>query len=489
MPDLRGLPDVASQTDSGQVELAATYHDTAGFDLLRAGITLRRRTGGSDAGWHLKIPVGPDSRTELRLPLGDERPPDEFTRLLTARLLGRPLRPVATITTTRHVTTLADKQGEPLAEVAFDRVIAESSGRTASLTRWDEVEVELADRAEDRTHLLKAADRSLRHAGLSRARRRTKLEEALAQSLPEPPPEVELTSKSSGREVLAAYLRAQFEELRTQDLRVRRDEPDSVHQMRVAARRMRGALQEYGRLLRPGKADRVISELRWLGRELGGPRDVEVLCELLLSQLDEVPGESVLGLVQARIAGHYSSVQASGTTDLRAALDSVRYVELLTTLESFVELPPTSAQASRRATDVMPALLNRSRRRVNRRMRRALAAPPGTKRDNALHEARKSAKRARYAAEVVSPVSGKKARKTAKSFKRLQSALGDHHDAVVAAGELRQLALRAYADGENAFTYGLLFERQAGRAAEFEKRGRHAWQQSRRSKRTAWMRG
>jgi hypothetical protein len=52
--------------------LAATHYDTPQLDLLPAGITLRRRTGGDDAGWHLKLPVGSD-RLELQLPLGGPR--------------------------------------------------------------------------------------------------------------------------------------------------------------------------------------------------------------------------------------------------------------------------------------------------------------------------------------------------------------------------------------------------------------------------------
>lgn len=489
LPDLRGLPDVAAQSDAEEVKLEAVYYDTVSLDLLRAGITLRRRTGGSDAGWHLKIPLGGDSRTELRLPPGGDRPPEEFTRLLTARLRGRPVRPVATITTRRRVTTLADEQGEALAEVAVDQIIAERPGRTATLTRWDEVEVELAQGAEDRTRLLKAADRGLRRAGLIRAGRRTKLEEALADALPEPRKAREPSPKSSAGEVLTAYLRRQFEELRTQDLRVRRDEPDSVHQMRVAARRMRAILQEYGRLFQAGPTDRLIGELRWLGSRLGAPRDDEVISELLLTQLDEVPTESVMGLVQARIAGHYAGRLATTTKDMGDALESDRYLELLDALEAFIEHPPTVAAADKRAADVLPGLLNRSRRRVNRRMRRAVAAPSGIGRDGALHDTRKAAKRARYAAEALSPVHGKKARKAAKSFKKVQSALGDHHDAVIAAGELRHLAIRAHGDGESTFTYGLLHERQGRRAERFEERARRAWKRSRKGGRTAWMRG
>src|ERR1700737_4861935 len=91
LPDLTGLPRVVTQSEPDEQVLEATYYDTADLDLARAGITLRRRTGGDDAGWHLKLPERPGTRTELQLPL-TQRPPAEFVGLLTARLRGRPVK-------------------------------------------------------------------------------------------------------------------------------------------------------------------------------------------------------------------------------------------------------------------------------------------------------------------------------------------------------------------------------------------------------------
>jgi inorganic triphosphatase YgiF len=158
LPDLRGLPEVDSQSDFDEVVLEATYYDTATYDLTRAGITLRRRGGGDDAGWHLKVPHGrPGTRTEFRLPLesagstahAETDPPAELVELLTARLRGRVLLPVATIDTRRRRSTLADAAGSPLAELALDSVTAEALGSHSSLTRWSEVELELAEGVRD----------------------------------------------------------------------------------------------------------------------------------------------------------------------------------------------------------------------------------------------------------------------------------------------------------------------------------------------------
>lgn len=87
-----------------------------------------------------------------------------------------------------------------------------------------------------------------------------------------------------------------------------------------------------------------------------------------------------------------------------------------------------------------------------------------------MHEARKAAKRARYAAEAARPSLGKPAKRFAKRVKAVQSLLGDHQDSVVARGALRDLGVQAHAAGESAFTWGLLHgqEEAAGAARERE---------------------
>ena len=489
--DLGELPQVASQSAAPTVKSDAIYYDTAAYDLARAGITLRRRTGGKDAGWHLKVPESAAStRTELRLPQGPE-PPAEFVELLTARLRGRPLQPVATITTRRERCTLLDAEGGPLAEVAHDTVTAAAMGREAALKRWIEVKVELAPDVDagQGARLLKAADRTLRRRGLTPSAHRMKLAAALADALP-PGPELRL-DQASAADVVRAYLREQCEELLRLDLLVRRSEPDAVHRLRVAARRSRAALQEFGRLFGGLRTRHLISELRWLGQELGAARDQEVLRDLFLRQLDEIPVESVLGPVRARVAGHFAPLLADAERRVGDVLDSPRYLDLLNDFEDFVATPPSveadTEEAQRPAKNALPRLVRRSQRRVQRRMRAATQALPG-ERDRALHAARKAAKRARYAAEAASPALGKQPRKSAKALKKLQSTLGEHQDAAIASEVLRALALRAHAEGENAYTYGLLHERLAALRARSAEHARHDWRRANRRKRTAWLR-
>ena len=95
--------------------------------------------------------------------------------------------------------------------------------------------------------------------------------------------------------------------------------------------------------------------------------------------------------------------------------------------------------------------------------------PAAEDQDAAIHEARKAAKRVRYAAEAAVPALGGKARRQAAQAKELQQLLGDHHDGVVARTVLLDLAGQARAAGEDTFTYGVLHQRQACQAAEIER--------------------
>ena len=122
LPPLEDLPRVASEAGPDEEKLEAEYYDTEDLRLLRAGVTLRRRRGGKDAGWHLKLPVGPHTRREIRLPLGGagRTVPAELASLARVYTRGEPLVPVARIATVRRTRTLIDEAGTSLAEVVAD---------------------------------------------------------------------------------------------------------------------------------------------------------------------------------------------------------------------------------------------------------------------------------------------------------------------------------------------------------------------------------
>ena len=183
LPDLGGLPGVASVGAPEERRLSAVYHDTADLRLARARVTLRRRTGGPDAGWHLKLPAVDGARRELQAPLGDPRtPPADLLARVVEALDGAPVAPAAGLETRRVVTLLRAGDGRVLAEVADDTVtgtdLAADAG-TAPQT-WREVEVELVDGDDE---VLRAVAGRLLAAGAHPAAAPSKLARVLGTRL------------------------------------------------------------------------------------------------------------------------------------------------------------------------------------------------------------------------------------------------------------------------------------------------------------------
>jgi CHAD domain-containing protein len=283
-------------------------------------------------------------------------------------------------------------------------------------------------------------------------------------------------------DVIMAYLATQAARLKALDALLRRNAPDSVHQMRVAARRLRSTLQAYPEILPRPATQHLRDELKWLGQMLADARDSEVLSDYLMAELASLPPELVLGPAQARTRAHFAPREASARGALLDALNSARYYTMIAELDRLVADPPLTATAAAPAGEVLPPAIARTYRRTRRRMRRARQADPGARRDTALHETRKAAKRARYAAEAARPALGKKAHRFARRMKAVQSALGDHHDAVNASAAAREIGVRAHLAGENAFTFGLLQARAEQEAATYQARARQAWKRAKRCK-------
>src|SRR5664280_3182177 len=251
LPDLTGAARAVSEAVASQLD--ATYFDTADAQLVRHKITLRRRTGGDDAGWHLKLPAGLDERTEVRLPLGraTRKVPVALAREVRALVRDRPLVPIVVLHTTRIERRLLDPDGTTLATIADDTVLGQrlADGAVQEST-WREVEVELVH--GDRS-LLDAVGSQLQAGGLTPSGSSSKLARVLGDSAQPSPQAAPEAMSSAGRAtagaVVLAHLLAQVDRLVMHDRGARVDEPDAVHQMRVATRRLRSALATYRPLL------------------------------------------------------------------------------------------------------------------------------------------------------------------------------------------------------------------------------------------------
>ncbi|MFG2356184.1 CHAD domain-containing protein [Streptomyces sp. NPDC048521] len=468
LPDLTGVGGVAAVLDKGLVELDATYYDTADERLSAAALTLRRRTGGADAGWHLKFPVAPGVRDEIQAPLSDTVP-EEIAALVRSRVRYDALVPLVRLRSTRDVRHLVDAGGALLAEASVDAVTAERLTGKGGTAQWTEIEVELADGGDPA--FLDQVEKRLRRAGVRPSGTPSKLARALEQTAARRTRRGKKTGPAqpvtAGDHVLA-HLRAQRDALVELDPAVRREVPDSVHRMRVATRRARSTLRTFRTVLDRTATDPVGAELRWLAAELGLDRDQEVLAERLTTALDALPPDLVTGPVPERLAAWADARRRSARGHLTGVLDSRRYLTLLDTLDRLLADPPLLKAAGKKPAKVLHKAVHKDLATLSGLVEQALHLPPGEERDVALHEARKKAKRTRYAAEAAVPALGAPARSLTGSMKALTTLLGDHQDSVMARHTLRELSAMAHAAGESAFTYGLLYGREEARAAAAE---------------------
>ncbi|WP_216588102.1 CYTH and CHAD domain-containing protein [Streptomyces brasiliscabiei] len=482
LPDLTGVAGVATVIDKGVAELDAVYYDTPDERLAAASITLRRRTGGSDAGWHLKFPVSSGVRDEIRAPLSDTLP-DELAGLVRSRVRTTELVPLVRLLSSRDVSELLDADGALLAEVSVDAVVAERLTEDGRTSQWSEIEVELADEGDPA--FLDKVEKKLRRAGVRPSDSPSKLARALQETAPKKgrkkdknkDKNKEKTDRTKAGAVapvepvtpgdhVLVYVRAQRDAIVELDPAVRRDVFDSVHSMRVATRRLRSTFKSFGKVLDRAVTDPIGDELKWLAGELGVDRDQEVLTERLTEALDALPETLVTGPVHARLRAWSRKDGGGGPrSELIEALDGQRYLELLESLDAVIADPPLLEAAGGDPEKVITKTVRKDFAKVATLVEEALAQPSGADRDLAMHEARKKTKRTRYAAEAAHPLLGKPAKALVKDMKSLQTLLGDHQDSVMAREALRDLAHQAHAaPGESAFTYGLLYGREERRA-------------------------
>ncbi|MFH9609061.1 CHAD domain-containing protein [Streptomyces sp. NPDC017448] len=475
LPDLGRVAGVDRAVPRGRTELDAVYWDTPDLRLAADDLTLRRRTGGGDEGWHVKLPVAAGVRDEIREPLSDTLPPT-LAALLRSRVRHAEIAPVVRLLSSRDVHHLLDADDRLLAEVSVDTVLAErlageGSGATAT---WTEIEVELADDGDPA--FLDAVEKRLRKAGVRPAASSSKLARALAETTParEEKGRPKSAPSTAGDHVLA-YVRKQIDAIVRLDPAVRRDLPDSVHKMRVATRRLRSTFKTHRAILDRETTDPLGAELKWLAAELGLDRDQEVLDQRLGSHVEDVADTLVLGPVRGRLRVWSAARRTGARSRIIDVLDGKRYLDLLDALHALSADPPLRPAASRNPGKVLPRVVTKDHKRLAARVEHALALPPGPERDTALHEARKAAKRARYAGEAARPALGKPARRFAKRVKAVQSLLGDHQDSVVAREALRTLGIQAHAAGETAFTWGLLYGREEAAAEARERELPEVW--------------
>jgi CHAD domain-containing protein len=437
-PSFEGLAAVSRVQHAPTQTLEAVYYDTPDYDLAAKRITLRRRTGGGDAGWHVKLPAGPDARTEVRAPLADSVPED-IRDVVAAIVRDRPLGAVARITTQRTVSLLFGADDSPIAEFCDDQVTAAALRPDSEPQAWREWELELAEGAGS-TDILDRLSNRLFDAGAVPAGHGSKLARVLATAEPE-------AAAVEASDPVRRAVAENVEELIAWDRAVRADVWDSVHQMRVTTRKIRSLIADESF----GLADDawVLDELKLLAGILGVARDAEVLAEKYEKALDGLSPELVRGRVRERLVEGAKQRYAGGWRRSLLAMRSERYFRLLDALDELVAAP--SATGEKSGEESAAASVAAAYKKVHKAAKKA--EEDGT--DESLHRIRKRAKRLRYTAAATGDSA------VADSAKTIQSLLGDHQDSVVSRTHLLEEADAAHAAGEDTFTYGLLYEKEA----------------------------
>lgn len=459
-PDLRVLPGVVGAEEPQTFGLDATYFDTENLDLAGNRITMRRRTGGKDAGWHLKRPTGTaGARRELQLGF-DDAPDDgvvpaELITPVIALTRTRALIPVAAISTTRTVTTLLGTDGRPVAEFAEDLVTAQSLLPGGHFQEWAEWEFELIGTAAHPS-LLKAADKLLRNSGGRAPSSASKLARAIGST----PTVVEphLGKRPTALELVITDIAIHRNSLIAYDPLVRVDAEDAVHQMRVACRRLRSLFSGFPTVLDATRVAHLNNELKLLARILGDARDSEVqlaIDESLLRSENASPD------LIARLAEAEASVHDRAIRTAHVAMNSDRYFALLDAIDELIASPPPGPDADLDAGTAVDRAITKSRKSI-RKSQGALAsfAEGSPEWEEQLHTIRKKAKRLRYSTDAATPLGKKRHKNVARVAKNIQSALGDVNDTHINRARLAELVAGGTLSGPDMFVLGRIDARQ-----------------------------
>ena len=464
------------------IKLQAAYFDTADLRLARAGASLRFRNA---EGWTVKLPVSSDGalvRGEIHLGGEPGDPPDAARR---PRAGAGPRRAARAGRAPQHraptASSCAIADGEQLAEVVDDEVSVLDGGRLAA--RFRELEVELTDAAP--VDLVEWVADRLRAAGAGEPEQLPKIVRALGPRALDPPdvvapPKLDVAldparSRSAPRSLNST------KRLLTNDPGVRLgDDPEAVHQARVATRRLRSDLRTFRPVVDPEWDASLREELKWLGGLLGAVRDNDVLLDRLEGRVADLhPSDRHAG---KRLLDVLREHRVRARAELLEAMRSPRYARLLDRLVAAARTIPSSGDPAELDLE-LGDLVRKPWKKLRKAVKDLDEDPP----DEELHAVRIRAKWCRYAAEAVAPAVGTPAKRFAAAVEQVQDVLGEHQDAVVAGQWLRTHAADSGGRVECAFVAGELAAREDVAADASRAEWPAAWKQAKRRSLRQWM--
>ena len=508
--DVSTSADVPDLTLGGELDaraeqvhhLSATYYDAEDLRLTRAKITVRRRTGGKDDGWHVKLPAvetsaGSTGRTELTFPLTDSADvPDEVRTAVWGYARHDELIPIARIDNERH-ETVVERGGSAIVEFCDDHVRG-TRLRDGAAISWREWELELVDSERGGSvDVLSRLSAACLDAGASASPLASKLAKTIG-----PVDDVAAPASSA----VASMLRADVDKLLSGDAGARLGLEVGIHAMRTSARNLQTTLNAHAKELRaageainagrPGSHGVEISslerELNELIRMLGKSRDVQVVRARLHEVSDGYPRDLVPDSVRDRIFSELDREEQRTAKRVTMGLGNPRYLALLDSLDDVIEAAgemetPTDAQRVRsgRPKEIISSgkkglgkgkpgaptsdLVVQGAQRQFKRFDKARARVEDeldslnltlAQREELTHTLRKRNKALRRTAASISSKEMPQVVSLRSASERLHDVLGDVQDSVTARQWIRRISRRAEAAGEPTFGFGVLFEHE-----------------------------
>jgi CHAD domain-containing protein len=463
-PDFR-LPALSGRPLPRRV-FTSTYFDTLDHCLARSRITLRRRIENGSGTWQLKLPLeGARREIELR-EASVTTPPARLVEALVVLLEGKHLVPIANLRTSRAGVSVPHG-GNGRAEVVLDTVSVLREGSV--IQQFRELEIEALNGEEEFIDRLVSA---LRGAGARTHDGRPKLFRALSLAYPSPDAP---TANASMEEHVRYSLSQQLQSLKQCDPGVRLGgEPEDVHQIRVAARRMRTILRAVRKVVRDEWVEPLLSGLKWLSEIFARARDLDVQMSYFRREAEQLKVRDRRPL--ERFLSHLQSEREKTQQTLMDEMKSARYLGFISKLREAAEAPLIV-----NSKHTLPDVAARQFRKLRKTVRRLKRSPSNAD----LHSVRIKTKRARYAAELAEVCDGKAVTRFIKIAKQFQDLLGTHQDAVMA--ERYVQGLLKYQTGQRAaFTAGLLVARANQRREEVRKEFWSEWQRLKKRGKRAW---
>lgn len=444
----------------------------------------RRASDGSEDRWTLKLAI-PSKRTEdvVRAEVHASGsalfPPASLRGLVRAVVRKGLLTPVAVVVTQRRRLKVVDQASTARIEVDDDRVWSVAGLRRGPTFR--QIELEAASPSAD--GLMAEMSDALIKAGATLTDR-PKVAAVLGREAVEP----EIVPPPSGpklsiRDLVRTAIGSGASRLVGNDPATRLgSNPEALHQARVATRRLRSDLKTLRPMLDPPEMIWMRDELAWIGGLLGSVRDTDVLIDGIEGLATEHGLEPT---AVSAIVTELDEDRRQRHAELVEGLSSRRYVQIVDALIEADVAPPLADEGGgdRRARARLRKLVRNSWRRLGRGVA-DLGAHPS---DADLHEIRKRAKRARYAAELATGALHEDAGRLAERLADLQDVLGELQDAVVAKERLTMLVRRGRLTGEAAFAAGRLVCLEDEARSDALDRWPSAWKAARAKRLRSWL--